>query len=82
MKENILAFLREHPETAPNLIADSLGAKAASVRKALTILRRQKKVKRWNNGTYSAIQPTEASPTPETQAVPATSSETSTATAQ
>lgn len=52
MKEKIIELLRKHPNLQPTVIADQIGARADSVRKALTILRRQEKVTRRTNGDY------------------------------
>ncbi len=52
MKDKIIELLRKHPNLQPAIIADQLGAKASSVRKALTILNRQARVTRRLNGDY------------------------------
>jgi len=55
MKEKIVTFLGQFPGRLPSVIADSLNMRADSVRKALTILRRQEKVTRASDGTYSLV---------------------------
>lgn len=54
MKSKILELLGQHATALlPAVIADALNMRGDSVRKALTILRRQKKVTRAEDGTYT-----------------------------
>ena len=57
MKEKILNHLQYYPGVLPCALAMFFNLNPSSVRKALTILRRQNKVVRAEDGTYSLLTP-------------------------